>query len=36
MANQITVPRLGWTMEEGIFSGWLKQDGDVVKDGDPL
>ena len=26
MAIEITVPRLGWTMEEGVFLGWLKQD----------
>jgi pyruvate dehydrogenase E2 component (dihydrolipoamide acetyltransferase) len=32
----ITVPRLGWTMEEGTFSGWLKQDGDRVNPGDRL
>ena len=28
MAIEITVPRLGWTMEEGTFVGWLKNDGD--------
>ena len=22
------IPRLGWNMEEGVFVGWLKQDGD--------
>jgi pyruvate dehydrogenase E2 component (dihydrolipoamide acetyltransferase) len=36
MAIQITVPRLGWSMEEGTFSSWLKNDGDQVKSGDPL
>jgi pyruvate dehydrogenase E2 component (dihydrolipoamide acetyltransferase) len=36
MAFEITIPRLGWSMEEGIFSGWLKQDGDTVRQGDPL
>jgi pyruvate dehydrogenase E2 component (dihydrolipoamide acetyltransferase) len=36
MAIAITVPRLGWTMEEGIFAGWLKQDGDAVQAGDRL
>ena len=36
MAHEITVPRLGWTMEEGTFSGWLKADGDVVREGDEL
>ena len=36
MAFEITIPRLGWSMEEGIFSGWLKQDGDTIQCGDPL
>jgi pyruvate dehydrogenase E2 component (dihydrolipoamide acetyltransferase) len=36
MAHEITVPRLGWTMEEGTFAGWLKADGDTVREGDEL
>jgi pyruvate dehydrogenase E2 component (dihydrolipoamide acetyltransferase) len=36
MAHEITIPRLGWSMEEGVFSGWLKQEGDTVRQGDPL
>ena len=36
MAFEITIPRLGWSMEEGVFSGWLKQDGDTIRPGDPL
>lgn len=36
MAFKITIPRLGWSMEEGTFSGWLKQDGDTIQCGDPL
>ena len=36
MAIAITIPRLGWTMEEGIFLGWLKQDGDRIKAGEPI
>ena len=36
MATEIVVPRLGWTMEEGIFGEWLKQDGDAVAVGDLL
>lgn len=36
MAIPITVPRLGWSMEEGGFAGWLKADGDIVRIGDPL
>lgn len=36
MPIEITVPRLGWSMEEGTFSGWLKQPGDHVAAGEPL
>lgn len=36
MPIEITVPRLGWSMEEGIFSGWLKENGDAVAAGEPL
>ncbi|HXF63578.1 MAG TPA: lipoyl domain-containing protein, partial [Caldilineaceae bacterium] len=36
MATEILMPRLGWTMEEGVFGGWLKQDGDKVQAGDLL
>jgi pyruvate dehydrogenase E2 component (dihydrolipoamide acetyltransferase) len=36
MASEITIPRLGWNMEEGTFVGWLKADGELVKAGDPL
>lgn len=31
MAIEITIPRLGWSMDEGIFGEWLKADGDFVK-----
>src|SRR5947207_5294036 len=34
MPIPITIPRLGWNMDEGTFAGWLKQDGDVVRPGD--
>ena len=30
MAVPITIPRLGWNMEEGTFGGWLKNNGDEV------
>lgn len=33
---EITIPRLGWSMEEGTFSAWLKSDGDWVEKGDLL
>ena len=36
MPIEIQLPRLGWSMEEGKFLGWLKQDGDLIKVGDPL
>ena len=36
MSLEITIPRLGWSMEEGIFAGWLKKDGDVIRRGDAL
>jgi pyruvate dehydrogenase E2 component (dihydrolipoamide acetyltransferase) len=36
MASEITIPRLGWNMDEGIFVGWLKSDGQPVKAGEPL
>ncbi|MCA9264736.1 MAG: 2-oxo acid dehydrogenase subunit E2 [Planctomycetales bacterium] len=34
MPREITIPRLGWSMEEGIFSEWLKTPGDFVSVGD--
>lgn len=36
MAIEIVMPRLGWTMEEGIFGEWLKEDGETVHAGDLL
>src|SRR5436190_18195907 len=36
MAIQITVPRLGWSMEEGTFGNWLKSAGEPVRAGEPL
>jgi pyruvate dehydrogenase E2 component (dihydrolipoamide acetyltransferase) len=36
MAIPITVPRLGWNMEEGTFAGWIKHDGDTVRAGEAL
>jgi pyruvate dehydrogenase E2 component (dihydrolipoamide acetyltransferase) len=36
MAIPITIPRLGWNMEEGIFHGWLKADGEPVRAGEML
>lgn len=36
MASDVTIPRLGWSMEEGVFAGWLKEAGTEVKPGEPL
>lgn len=36
MAYEVTMPRLGWTMEEGVFGEWLKMDGDEIEAGDLL
>ena len=36
MPIEIQIPRLGWSMDEGVFTGWLKKDGDAVKSGEPL
>lgn len=34
MAIEIVMPKLGWTMEEGILDEWIKQDGEEVQPGD--
>lgn len=36
MAIEITIPRLGWSMDEGTFGEWLIADGDTVEPGDPI
>ncbi len=36
MAYEVILPKQGWTMEEANFVEWLKEDGDGVKDGEPL
>jgi pyruvate dehydrogenase E2 component (dihydrolipoamide acetyltransferase) len=36
MASEVTIPRLGWNMDEGTFIGWLKSDGQHVAAGEPL
>lgn len=36
MPVPITVPRLGWNMEEGTFVEWLKADGDPVRAGEAV
>jgi len=36
MAKEIRLPRLGWSMEEGRFVGWLQPEGSCVRPGEPL
>ena len=36
MAHPIQIPRLGWSMEEGVFVEWLRADGDTIEPGDVL
>lgn len=36
MPHDITIPRLGWSMEAGILGNWLKAPGDLVRAGDAL
>jgi pyruvate dehydrogenase E2 component (dihydrolipoamide acetyltransferase) len=36
MAVEIVMPRLGWTMEEGVLIEWIKHDGDPVTPGEIL
>lgn len=36
MSHEIRLPRLGWSMEEGTFVGWLKLPGADVAVGEPL
>lgn len=36
MPIDILVPRLGWSMDEGTFSHWLKKAGEFVNPGDML
>ncbi len=36
MAEELLMPKLGMTMEEGILTEWFKQEGDEVEQGDPI
>ena len=36
MPIEITIPRLGWSMDEGNFTGWLRKEGELVKAGEAL
>jgi pyruvate/2-oxoglutarate dehydrogenase complex dihydrolipoamide acyltransferase (E2) component len=36
MDVEIKMPKLGLTMESGAVTRWLKQPGDLVREGEPL
>ncbi|MCO5794761.1 MAG: biotin/lipoyl-binding protein [Blastomonas sp.] len=36
MAFQVTIPKIGFSMNEGILSEWLVEDGGQVTEGQPL
>lgn len=36
MAIEIVMPKLGWTMEEGVLAEWIKKDGEQVSVGEIL
>lgn len=36
MAFQVTIPKIGFSMNEGILSEWLVEDGAQVTEGQPL
>lgn len=36
MAIEILLPKLGFSMNEGLLSEWLVKDGGAVKEGEPL
>ncbi len=36
MATKMVMPLLGQTMEEGTIIQWFKQEGDQIKEGEPL
>lgn len=36
MATEILLPKLGFSMKEGVLSEWLVADGGEVEEGEPL
>ena len=36
MATEILLPKLGFSMNEGVLAEWLVADGGAVKEGEPL
>jgi pyruvate/2-oxoglutarate dehydrogenase complex dihydrolipoamide acyltransferase (E2) component len=36
MATQIILPKIGFSMTEGVLAEWLVEDGATITEGDPL
>lgn len=36
MAVQVTIPKIGFSMNEGILAEWMVEDGSDVTEGQPL
>jgi pyruvate/2-oxoglutarate dehydrogenase complex dihydrolipoamide acyltransferase (E2) component len=36
MAFEVTIPKIGFSMNEGILAEWLAEDGSQVTEGQPL
>lgn len=36
MTTQVLLPKIGFSMNEGVLSQWLVADGEEVKEGQPL
>lgn len=36
MPHPITIPRLGWSMEAGVFGEWLKTPGELIRAGEMI
>ena len=36
MTTQVLLPKLGFSMNEGVLSQWFAADGAAVKEGEPL
>lgn len=36
MAVDVLMPKIGFSMNEGVLQGWLVADGETVKEGQPL
>ena len=36
MATQIILPKIGFSMTEGVLAEWLVEDGATIKEGEPL